>query len=277
MSAPNERRFEAELEIHAAPSAVWEALASGVGLRRWFAPSAEVQPGVGGSIVWNWGEHHTWPQRIEIWEPGRRLLTRYDSAVDAPAGGKVPLFMDFTLEGERGRTTLRLVHAGFGKDAAFDAEYDGISHGWPVELQSLRLYLERHDGRDRRIAWSVLPIDLPLDEAWRVLTGPSGIGCGPRFESLTAGTPFRIETADGDVFKGEALHCHRREFTGVARNHGDAFLRVSVESCGGQPQVWLWLSTWDRPAGEVAALESRWNAMLARLFASASTAAVSRG
>ena len=43
-------------------------------------------------------------------------------------------------------TTLRLVHSGFGPGADFDEEYDGISQGWPVELRSLRHYLENHAG-----------------------------------------------------------------------------------------------------------------------------------
>ncbi len=277
MSDSNERRYETEIEIEAPRAAVWEALATGVGLRRWFAPEASVEPHTGGAITWTWGDVHSWPQRIEIWEPNARLRTRYDSAVDAPAGGKVPLFMDFTLEGDGGRTTLRIVHSGFGKGAAFDDEFDGIRHGWPVELRSLRLYLERHAGQDRRIAWSTVLIDHDLDEGWRILTGPEGLACGTRAESLAEGAPYRFETAAGDVFEGEALECHRREFSGLARNHGDGFFRFAVESCGGSRRIWIWLATYGRPPAELAALESRWNMMLARLFTTARQATGTRG
>jgi uncharacterized protein YndB with AHSA1/START domain len=261
------RQFETQIDIAAPRDAVWSAIATDAGLRRWFAPEASVGSAVGGEVVWEWGGHHRWVQRIEVLEPGTRLRTRYDSAVDDGSGGWKPLFIDFVLEGDGGITTLRLVQSGFGSEEGFDAEYDGISRGWPVELRSLRLYLEGHADKDRRLAWSTLGIDMRPAEAWERLTGDGGFACGAVVESMQEGDPFRFETADGDLISGTALVCHPREFSGDARSHGGAFFRISAEEWGGKSHPWCWLGAYDREQSELSALEARWDAMLERLFA----------
>ena len=197
-----------------------------------------MEPGTGGSVLWAWEGLHTWPQTIEIWEPGVRLKTRYDSTVSDGRGGTVPLFVDFRIEGAQGGTTLRLVHSGFGADADFDQEFDGIRHGWAVELKSLRLYLERHLGKDRHLAWSTVDLALPLEEAWALLTGPDGMACGPEVQALPEGAPFRMRTGRRRRVRGNRSDLSPK---GVLRNrptaHGDSFLRVTVEDCGGRNQA----------------------------------------
>lgn len=272
-NSPSPREFEMHLPIAAGPDAVWRALVDPGELCRWFPPEARVEPRPGGEVVWRWGDFHTWTQRIEVLEPGKHLRTRHDSGVPDGAGGQHLLFLDFFLQGERGRTTLRLVHSGFGPDAAFDDEFDGISSGWPVELRSLRLYLERHAGRDRQLAWSIAPISIDAGEAWRRLVGRDGLACGAGLDRLREGEAFALRTATGDAFEGRCLFNQPRHFCGVARSHGDAFLRVAVERCGGAGQVWLWLATYGQPEGQSAALQARWDDMLARLFAPAGAAA----
>ncbi len=264
---PSSRSFETQIQIHAPRGAVWEAIATDKGLRNWFAPKVRVDAKVGGEIAWEWGTHHNWPQRIEILEPGTRLRTRYDSNVDDGAGGKRPLFLDFLLEGEGGMTTLRLVQSGFGPEAGFDEEYDGISRGWPVELWSLRLYVEQHQGKERRLAWSTKDLDMDRDVAWKILTGENGFACGASVDSLKEDAPFRIQTADGDEFSGTSLVCQPREFSGNAKSHGGGFFRFSIEEWGGQSHAWLWLGAYHHPAEKVAALQRRWDQMLERLFA----------
>lgn len=271
------RTFETEIQIAASRQAVWEAIATASELQRWFTPKAKTDSKVGGEIVWEWLQHHQWPQRIEILEPGARLRTRYDSGVDDGAGGKRPLFLDFILEGEGGMTTLRLVQSGFGPEAAFDEEYDGISRGWPVELRGLRLYLEKYRGKDRVLAWSTKDLDMDRDRAWQILTSERGLACGTQIDSLADGAAFRIRTADGDEFSGKALVCQAREFSGDAQSHGGGFFRFSIEEWGGSSHAWLWLGAYDQPADGVAALQKRWDAMLDRLFASNDEAAAQGG
>lgn len=264
----SERSFQTRLEIDAPPEAVWRALSDGEELRRWFAPDAQVVPGPGGTVLWRWGDDHSWPLRVEAWEPGERLLLAYDTP--GPDGAPHPLLVDFRIEGRGGRTTLRLVHSGFGPEASFDTEFDGISHGWPVELQSLRLYLERHRGRPRAIAKHVAVVDVPLDEAWSRLVGPDGLDCAELAATQREGDPFALEL-DGERIAGTLLRRLPRELAGVAASHGDGFLRVAVERCGGPNQVWLWLATWD--GRDPAPTSARFEALIGRLFTPSERAA----
>ncbi|MEO0478940.1 MAG: SRPBCC domain-containing protein [Planctomycetota bacterium] len=262
----NDREYRQELELQAPRDAVWRAISNDEELRRWFAPGAEITAEVGGEVVWQWGELHRWVQRIEILEPGTRLRTRYDSAVDDEAGGKKPLFVDFLLEGDGGTTTLRLVQSGFGSESDFDDEFNAISRGWPIELGSLKHYLEHHLGNDRHLAWARGDLDLDVEEIWRRMVGPAGLNCGEDIVRRTRGDAFAFETSDGDTFEGRLLEVQPRGFSAVATSHGDAWLRVCAEECGGQCNPWIWLAAYDRPQTELDELQSRWHSMLRRLF-----------
>ena len=263
---PASRQFETQIGIAAPRDAVWKALAEGPEIERWFAAQASIEPRLGGKLVWRWQGHHTWTHTIEAWQPGERLLTRYDSEVDDGRGGKQPLFVDFRLSGQGGSTTLRLVQSGFGPEASFDREYDGISHGWPVELRSLRLYLERHRGKPRTAAWLVHPTGLSPEKSWEVLTGDDGLGCGAALDRLQEGAPFALATREGDRLSGQALCCHRREFSGVVTNLDDAWVRLVVETWQGPTKVWFQVSTYGEPEADRAARVARLHGFLTRLF-----------
>jgi uncharacterized protein YndB with AHSA1/START domain len=262
----NTRSFETSIDIDAPRDAVWNALSDPAEIVRWFAPEARVTPNVDGEVVWRWPDLYEWPQTIEVWEPGVRLSTRYDSPVDDGAGGRVPLFVDFLLEGDGGRTTLRVVQSGFGEGAGFDEEYDGISRGWPIELTSLRLYLEEHRGRDRRLSWSRVPIDADPDTAWERLTGPEGLGLSAP-AGLAPGADVRLDTVDGETFEGTVLRTNTRELALAARSHGNAFLRVVVEKCAGPVEAPLWPGAYEGSEEDAGERRARWDALLRRLFA----------
>ncbi len=267
MADQADRKFEMEIEIAVPPDQVWHAIADAEGVRRWFAPVAEADREVGGKIVWEWAPQHRWVHRIEAREEGKRLKTSYDSSVPDGSGGQKKLFVEFLLEGQGGSTKLRVVQSGFGPEADFDEEYEGISRGWPVELGSLKLSLEKHPGKDRQIARAARDLVIDQHEAWRRLTGDQGFACGPDIGSLRKGEPFRFETADGDVIEGTALHCHDTDFCGCATSHGNAFVRISSERWGGQVHPWLWLAAYGEDEAELKALSGRWDKMLERLFA----------
>lgn len=260
------RRFEMVLDLPAPRDVVWRALTEAREIERWFATRVVSDQRVGGRLEWNWDDHYRWIHTIEVHEPGSHLRTRYDSAVADPAGGRRPLFVDFHLEGDGGVTTLRLCHHGFGPEADFDAEYDGISGGWPAELRSLRLYLERHLGKDRRVAWARCRVALPRAEAWRRLVGVDGLNA-PLLTSLREGDAFSIAVPGVSRLMGTALFVpHDREFTGRVGSHGDGWLRLSADEWGGATNVWLWLALYSQPEPVVAACQSAFEALLRRVF-----------
>ncbi|MBL8752662.1 MAG: SRPBCC domain-containing protein [Planctomycetes bacterium] len=268
------RQFAMQIDLPAAPDVVWRALAEAREIERWFATDVVCEPRVGGAMVWRWGDQHTWTQVIEVCTPGQHLRTRYDSTVADGRGGFRPLFIDFHLEGNGGTTTLRLVHSGFGPEAGFDAEYHGISGGWPTELRSLRLYLQRHRGRDRHVAWAAAKTPMPCEAAWELLTGPDGIGAAalPRLEE---GQPFTMAVPGVPAITGIAMHSPGpREFTGMATNCGDAWLRVTCENWGGTTNVWLWLAGYGDgvPTALLQAYRRAFATVLQNLFGQAAIA-----
>lgn len=259
------RQFEMQIDIQATTDAVWRAIAEAREIARWFAPDAIVEPRVGGRLVWQWGQAHTWSQTIEAFEPGRHLRTRYDSVVDDGNGGKRPLFVDFHLEGRGGVTTLRLVHSGFGPEADFDGEYHGISGGWPVELRSLRLYLQRHRHRDRMLAWQTCTTSLPPEAAWQKLTAPDALAA-PRLLESNEGAPFALEVPGAGRIEGTTLFVPGREFSGIARNLDDGWFRVHCEPWNGATQIWLWLAVYEGTRARVERYQRAFEQLLQRLF-----------
>lgn len=239
----NDRQFDMSLDVNAPLDAVWNVLSDPRELMRWFPVMAEVTPGVGGSVTWSWGDVHTWKSRILEWKPGELLRLSYDSAVPDGRGGKKPLIVEFRLAGRGGATTLRIVHSGFGPEAGFDAEYDGISAGWPVELRSLRHYLENHRGKDRVLAWEKRSTLEAAGAVWSRLADEMALG---DVTSLHEGAPFRVAIPGTEGVRGTILFSPtRHEFSGIAENLGRGWFRVHCEYWSGATQVWLWLALYE--------------------------------
>jgi hypothetical protein len=177
-------------------------------------------------------------------------------------GQPEPLYVEFLLEGEAGATSLRLTHSGFGAKADFDQEFDGISCGWPVELNSLKFYLEQHATQERQLVWSHLDVPNDPGATWKSMLGPEGLNCGTEIAELQPGDPYQFTTSDGDTFRGTILLAHNLGFVGLDKSHGGSFLKVHADpGCG----AWLWLAAYGQPAEAIAALQAKWDAMLERI------------
>lgn len=261
-----ERRFETTIWIDAAREVVWRGIATEQGLTSWFAPVARAGGGVGEEVSWSWNRHHHWVQRIEAIEESVCLETRYDSPVDDGAGGKVPLFISWRLADEGAGTRLRLLQSGFGEDPAFDEELSAISRGWPIELEALKLWAERHPDARRSLAWSTCEHGLDPETTWERLLGPEGLDIAPADLEKGAGAAIAFTSSDGDCYEGETLGLAERELCLRVASHGDAFLRVSVHAWRERTHVWIWLAGYDE-GWDAEAAKARFDAMLVRLFA----------
>jgi uncharacterized protein YndB with AHSA1/START domain len=267
------RSFETEVEIDAPPERVWEALTVAEDLVRWFPLSARVTPGVGGSYGISWGESWASEARIEIWEPRRRLRTVTPRSAGYDADGKedtsrppLEIAVEYVLEARDGRTVLRLVHSGFGRDASWDDEFDSISRGWKFELGSLRHYLERHPGTPRTVAWARKTVERPAREAWALLTGSGGLLSSGHLETAPPGADYSLSLTTGDAFDGTVVKLDPGfDFAGTARGWNDGYLRLGLEAFGTSASLNVWLATWGVDGARVTDFASRAQAALDRL------------
>ncbi|HEX8155335.1 MAG TPA: SRPBCC domain-containing protein [Thermoanaerobaculia bacterium] len=220
------RKIEKTIEIDADAETVWRAIAEGEGLARWFAPDARVTPGVGGGVWLSWGEGMEWESPIEVWEPNRHLRT----ADEMPTG---KIAVDYYLETSGGKTVLRLVHSGFADDT-WEGELDALDAGWSSFFQNLKLYVERHRGEPREMAWfRHEPLEIPIADAFRRTL--EALGLSP---SVKVGDRYRTSNGlEGTVL----VSAPPRGFSGTIANYDDGFLMVEVE--GGKvrcrPAIWI--------------------------------------
>lgn len=275
------RSQEVVISIDAPPDRVWKALTDPAELTNWFPLAAEVVPGEGGSILLSWGPGLSGRNRIVTWEPPGHLRTTW---MEQDAKGKQAssamedlytqekeaarrIAVDYAIQGEGGRTTLRLVHSGFGTGAKWDKEYDGVGRGWRFELRSLRHYLEHHDGATRKALWVRRPVDLDPKRTWSRLTGKDALLADGSIDSLKEGDRYSITTATGDRLEGIAqIVDPPYEFAGTVENLGNGLCRFGYEECGEGPEAHVWVSTWNQPEAEIEALRSRLTSLLGSLF-----------
>ncbi len=197
------RKYESTTEIAASAEDIWRVLSEADGLKSWFAPEAQVQPGPGGSVTISWGPGMEATSQIEAWEPGQTFRfsnERHD--------GRGTNFIEFTIEArDSAQCTLRVVNAGFGDDASFDGEIESLSHAWPNFIALLRHSAERKWSRCRNVTRLEI-IECPRPEVWERLTAqspgeelyvdPYGCGCW-----LVDGSPLAIFAENGG--KGKTM------------------------------------------------------------------------
>ncbi len=269
-TAPATRAFEMSLDIDAPADAVWQALTEAEHLESWFPLFSDVQPGAGGSILLSWGSPWDGRCEIEIWEPSRRLRTRWPWG-GAP-GESSPLTVDYYLESRAAGTRLRLVHSGFLQGPDWDMEYNGVSSGWSFELRSLKHYIEHHRGSPRAVAWARVRTDTPRDKAWSRLFSKDALSLSPALDTLKPGDPVNISTNNDVDLKGKALIAQPPvQFAAAIPALNNALFRVEaavLPPAPGTLEVWAWVSLWGDARAKARDLEASLNQTLSRALAS---------
>lgn len=119
------------VDVDAPRERVWQLLTDPVELPRWWPDAAELEPGVGGRIVLNFGPGDV-SGEITQWEPPAVLGFTWEAS-NMPG---VQLHVSFTVDdlGE-GRSRVSVVHSGF---AAAPAEArEEVVGGWEHFLPRL--------------------------------------------------------------------------------------------------------------------------------------------
>lgn len=220
MTEQQPRPPEVATEVAGTPEEIWQLLATGPGISRWFMP-ATVEPRVGGKITQRHGSgdddvsHGTIsayqpPHRFayeEEWE-GRTIATEF--LVEAQSGGSC---------------VVRVVTHGLTAD---DADFtDGLVSGWTQALATLRVYLANFA---RRPAGSARLWTRPggtLEQAWRDTirrAGLDGVAVGDRVEHTNGAQPpftgvIELVQEHGVLVRVDAPHPGVLSF--IATNFGD--------------------------------------------------------
>jgi uncharacterized protein YndB with AHSA1/START domain len=228
------RSHETSIEIAAPIEAVWEAVSTAEGITSWFAPAAEVVPGVGGHVFVSWGQGMEGTMAITEWDPPRRIQTveerdkpRSDCVEIKEESPSTPvrITLDYLLEARGGTTLFRIVHAGFAASAGWDDEYDSTRQGWAGMVRKLR-----HPGKPARTI-QFTPIGV------RALNG------------LRQGDPYAIDVA-GRRLSGTILGIEPYYVYATVAEYDDALMALRTD--GGVPSATLTLYGFDEErAGEV--------------------------
>ena len=194
MSNERERTIDLSVEVPGTPEEVWAAIATGPGISSWFA-TCDVEGRVGGTITTDYGEHGKDTAHVTDWDPPRRLRG------EAPFADGT-LAHEWLVEAREGDTcVVRVVASGFGTGDDWDAAYDGLSNGWRIFLENLRLHLVHFGGRQARMLHEVAPLPgATADAAWRSLCDalgvPAELRAGERFEVTADGVPALAATVE---------------------------------------------------------------------------------
>jgi uncharacterized protein YndB with AHSA1/START domain len=238
------RKLELEVDVDAPLEAAWKALTEGPGIASWFAPISEVSgPGPGATIRNGWSAEMMMTGTVGAWEPMKHVSWLDESGWTGPG---TSMAVDYHLCTEKGKTRVRLVQSAFGESDAWDDLFEGTKVGWTYFLYNLRMYLEKHQGRTRRMISTRLPVDMPRASFWKhllsdaagfVAGGTGAVGLGKRIETRLSDkgtTPALAEV----VIEGRGLGLRFPEL-------GEALLFIELEGVGDAFHVGYWLSVYD--------------------------------
>ena len=182
---PHAFELRKEIEVHATPEEIWEAVATGPGIDGWFLGTGnEVEPRVGGTVRISFGEE-SGLSTVTAWDPPRHYA--HSGEGRDPSG--IFHAMEYTIEGRAGGTTVvRLVHSGFLADD-WEAEYDALNEGDFMYLHQLAQYVEHFRGRKTT---AVAAMHMGVDPHAGMATLRAAVGIG---DDVAEGAPVDFAPA----------------------------------------------------------------------------------
>lgn len=199
------RTIDLSIEVPGTPEEVWATIATGPGISSWFVPHA-VEERDGGAVEIDFGpDFGTFPGTVTAWEPPHRFV--YES------GGDRSLAYEWLVEGRSGDTcVVRLVNSGFGPGEDWDADYDGMSMGWPLFLENLRIQLTHFRGRRARALVPTVMTAGPNPAAWARLCGafgvPTDLVVGDQLRTTAPGAPVLAGRVESVLARPDVTEYH---------------------------------------------------------------------
>ncbi len=249
------RVIDLSVEVPGTPEEVWHAVATGPGISSWFIPHS-VAEHEGGTVTMDFGSSFgKETATVESWDPPHRVVF--------VGPGEQPLAYEWLVEARNGGTcVVRLVNSGFGSGADWDGQYDGMTQGWQLFMENLRLHLTHFRGQR---AEPVIPVGMApgpnqtaFDELCRALGIFADLQAGDRLATSGDGVPPLAGTLQA-VKRTAKVSAYFLLLDGPAP--GTAFL--AAEGDGEQVSVCAYLYLY---GGDTASIGSGWTAFLAERF-----------
>jgi uncharacterized protein YndB with AHSA1/START domain len=204
--ANGRRSISVEVEVPGTPEEVWEAIATGPGISKWFVP-AQVEPHVGGKIVMNFGPGMDSVAEVTAWDaPHRFTATSQGLGPNAPE-----MATEWTVEARDGGTcTVRVVHSLFAETDEWDNQIGEIEGGWPSFFVVLRTYLANHRGQPGAHFQVMAPVAGKPIDGWRALLsklGLSSLAVGQKIQSQAGTVPLAgvVEKVGPEAHPNQAI------------------------------------------------------------------------
>jgi uncharacterized protein YndB with AHSA1/START domain len=131
--------------IKAAPEDVYYAFGTAQGWRDWMCDSARFENRAGGTYQLSWNSGWFAAGTVKEIERPERILLAWRGKDDP---GYTEVSIQFVAEGDD--TRVDIVHAGFGKDEAWESVQEESVRGWEIGLENLESIFDT--GIDLRIA-----------------------------------------------------------------------------------------------------------------------------
>jgi uncharacterized protein YndB with AHSA1/START domain len=140
MGVRDERTVDLAIEVTATPDEVWEAIATGPGISRWFVPTD-----IEGDAI-----HLRHPNGLEqtgtitACERPHRFRFEFPEYAPTPEAEPERTALEIVVEAQAGGTcVIRLVNSGFGSGADWDRQLELSQSGWERCLAALQDLLTR--------------------------------------------------------------------------------------------------------------------------------------
>jgi uncharacterized protein YndB with AHSA1/START domain len=204
--ANGRRSISVEVEVPGTPEEVWDAIATGPGISKWFVP-AQVEPRVGGKMVLNFGPGMDSVSEVTGWDAPHRFSANSDGL----GPGAPQMATEWTVEGRSGGTCIvRVVHSLFAETDDWDKQLGEVESGWPSFFVVLRMYLSHYRGQPGAHFQVMAPVAGTTIEAWRTLVGRLGLGAlavGAKIQSQAGTAPLSgiVEMAGPESHPNQAI------------------------------------------------------------------------
>jgi uncharacterized protein YndB with AHSA1/START domain len=158
-----ERVIDLTVDVPGVREEVWDAIATGPGISAWFVPF-EVETRESGSVVMDFGHFGKETAEVVAWDPPHLFAYRGEGS-----SGNDLLYEWFVEPTDTALCTVRLRNSGFLPADRPDPDFEGMSSGWPIFLENLRLHLTHFRGQPARSITPVATVPLDHTDAWTAL------------------------------------------------------------------------------------------------------------